>query len=144
MNDHTNQYQSDGNEDVRLPWKSELEVKDLIKPITIRRIKIFQAAGIFLLVLAAGFFVWWMFVKPSSGESIVKDMVVAAGGMDQWKDIRDGSFVRTHRLYDENGKIIKQSEETFFFKNNQDGHQLLIKSRTNEGDKVIVGHDKGG
>lgn len=144
MKDHNNQNQSDGNEEVRLPWKSELEVKDLIKPITIRRIKIFQTTGIFLLVIAAGFFVWWMFVKPPSGESIVKDMVVAAGGMDQWKSIQDGNFVRTHRLYDENGKIIKQSEETFFFKNNQDGHQLLIKSKTNEGDRVIVGHDKGG
>ena len=129
---------------VKLPWEAELEVKDLIKPITLRRIRIFQTAGAILLLLVAGVFSWWLFIKPPSGKQIVKDMISAAGGMGNWKDIQDGSFVRTHRLFDENGKVIKQSEETFFFKNNQDGHQLLIKSKTNEGDRVIVGHDKGG
>jgi hypothetical protein len=64
--------------------------------------------------------------------------------MEQWKGIQDGSFVRTHRLYDEKGKVIKQSEETFFFKNNPDGRQLMIKSKTNEGNDVIVGRDKEG
>lgn len=129
---------------VRLPWEAELEVKDLIKPITLRRIRIFQTAGAILLFFVVGLFAWWLFIKPPSGEQIVKDMISASGGMGNWKDIQDGSFVRTHRLYDENGKIIKQSEENFFFKNNQDGHQLLIKSKTNSGDNVIVGHDKEG
>jgi hypothetical protein len=144
MKDHTDQNKSDGMEDVKLPWRTELEVKDLIRPITIQRIKILKTFGIFLLALAVGFFVWWQFVKPPSGELIVQDMITAAGGMGEWKNIQDGSFVRTHRLYDENGKTIKQSEETFFFQNNNDGHQLLIKSKTNEGDQVIVGHDKVG
>ncbi len=130
MKDHTNQNQSDRNEEVRLPWKSELEVKDLIKPIILRRVKIFQTIGFFLLVMAAGFFVWWLFIKPPSGELIVKDMVTAAGGMDKWKDIQDGSFVRTHRLYDENGKIIKESEETFFFKNNKNCRRTRISQRS--------------
>ncbi len=100
--------------------------------------------GIFVSILAIGFLAWWWFVKPPSGESIVKDMITAAGGMENWKNIQDGNFVRTHRLFDENGKTIHQSEETFFFKNNKDGHQLLIKSKTNKGDNVIVGHDKTG
>ncbi len=143
MKEYSNQGQS-GEEDVKLPWKTELEIKDLIKPITLRRIKIFQGLGIFILSLGLLFFVWWMFVKPPSGQHIVKEMISAAGGMDQWKKIQDGNFVRTHHLYDENGKIIHQSEETFYFKNNNDGHQLLIKSKTNAGDNVIVGHDKAG
>ena len=135
---------SDDDEKIILPWKSELAVKDLIKPITLRRIRIVQTAGAILLLIAVGVFGWWLFFVPQSGEKIVKDMISAAGGMQQWKNIQDGYFVRTHHLFDENGKIIKQSEETFFFKNNPDGHQLLIKSKTNEGDNVFVGHDKEG
>jgi hypothetical protein len=71
-------------------------------------------------------------------------MITAAGGMQEWRNIEDGNFVRTHRRYDENGKIIQQSEETFFFQNDKDGHKLLIKSKTNIGDQVVVGHDNGG
>ena len=100
--------------------------------------------GIFVSILAIGFFAWWVLVKPPSGETIVKEMITAAGGLEQWNAIKDGSFIRTHRLYDENGKIIKQSEETFFFKDNPQGRQLMIRSKTNEGDQVIVGRDKGG
>ncbi|MEO5783140.1 MAG: hypothetical protein ABIQ07_07710, partial [Ginsengibacter sp.] len=66
MKDHTNQNQS-GDEDVRLPWKTELEIKDLVQPITVRRIKIVRIMGIFILLLAVGFFAWWLFVKPPSG-----------------------------------------------------------------------------
>lgn len=137
-------FQSNDDENVKLPWKDELEVKDLIKPITVRRVRLVQTIGGILLLLAVIGFAWWLFVKPPSGERIVKDMIVAAGGMDEWKSIQDGNFVRTHRLYDENGKIIKQSEETFFFKNNPQGQQLLIKSKTNEGNNVVVGRDKTG
>ena len=135
---------SDGNENVKLPWKDELEVKDLIKPITVRRVRMVQTIGGTLLLLTLIVFAWWFFTKPVSGEKMVKEMISAAGGMEQWKNIQDGNFVRTHRRYDENGKIVRQSEETFFFKNNKDGHQLLIKSKTNKGDNVTVGHDKAG
>jgi hypothetical protein len=135
---------SEKEEEVKLPWEAELEVKDLIKPITLRRIRIFQTAGAILLLLAVVVFTWWLIIKPPSGERIVKDMIRTAGGMEEWKDIKDGSFVRTHRLYDENGKIVKESEENFFFKNDKDGHSLLIKSKTKGGDQVVVGHDKGG
>jgi len=144
MKDQSNQSNSGSNEKVKLPWEAELEVKDLIKPITLRRIRIFQTAGAIILLLAIGVFIWWQFIKPPSGKRIVQDMITAAGGLDNWQSIQDGSFIRTHRLYDENGKIINQSEETFFFKNNKDGHQLLIKSKTNKGDQVVVGRDKDG
>lgn len=134
----------EGEEKVTLPWEAELEVKDLIKPITLRRIRILQTFGAIFLLVGVGIFAWWIFFAPPSGERIVSDMVKVAGGIEEWKNIKDGSFVRTHRLFDENGKIIKQTEETFFFKNNKDGHQLLIKSKTNEGNQVVVGHDQTG
>lgn len=134
-----------GNEEkVKLPWEAELEVKDLISPIKLRRIRIVQAISTILLILVVGGASWWLFLKPPSGEKIVKDMVNAAGGIEQWKDIKDGSFVRTHRLYDEYEKVIKESVETFLFKRNDDGQQLLIKSKTHKGDQVTVGLDKGG
>lgn len=136
---------SQREEEVKLPWEAELEVKDLIKPITFRRIRIFQMAAAVLLILAVVVFAWWLVILPPSGKSIVKDMIRTAGGMDEWKNIRDGSFVRTHRLYDENGKIIKEVEDNFFFKNDKDGHhELLIKSKTKDGNQVVVGHDKTG
>lgn len=134
----------DGEEKVELPWEAELEVKDLIKPITVRRIRIVQLAGAVLLLLAVFVIGWWIIFAPPSGERLVEDMITATGGIEEWKNIQDGNFVRTHRLYDEDGKIIKESEETFFFKNNPEGQQLLIQSNTNEGDKVVVGHDKEG
>ncbi len=144
MKDQSKGSNSRGEEKVKLPWEAELEVKDLIKPIKLRRIRLLQTAGIILLLAAVGVFAWWVFLAPPSGERMVKDMITSVGGMEQWKGIQDGSFVRTHRLYDEKGKVIKQSEETFFFKNNPDGRQLMIKSKTNEGNDVIVGRDKEG
>jgi len=144
MKDQSKGSNSRGEENVKLPWEAELEVKDLISPIKLRRIRLVQTAGVILLVLAVGVFGWWLFFAPPSGEKMVKQMITAAGGMEEWKNIQDGNFVRTHRLYDEKGNIINQSEETFFFKNGKDGHQLLIKSKTNGGDNVVVGHDKGG
>jgi len=144
MKDQSNKPLSGGEEKVKLPWEAELEVKDLINPIKLRRIRLVQTGGAILLLFAVAIFGWWLFFAPPSGGTIVKEMIKAAGGMEQWKSIRDGNFVRTHRLYDENGKIIKQSEETFLFKNNKEGHQLLIKSKTQQGDQVLVGHDKSG
>ncbi len=135
---------SDSNEKVILPWESELEVKDLIKPITLRRIRIVQTLGAVLLLFAVIGVAWWYFVKPATGEKILQDMVVAAGGMKEWQNIKDGSFVRTHHRYDENGKIIKESVETFFFLNTNQGHKLLIKSTAADGADILVGHDKGG
>lgn len=135
---------SNKDEKVKLPWEAELEVQDLIEPITVRRIRLFQAVGIILAVLTVGIFAWWLFLKPPSGKILVKEMIAAAGGMEEWKNIQDGSFVRTHRIYDENGKIIKRSEETFYFKNNPNGPQLLINSITDQRDLVRIGHDGGG
>lgn len=132
-------------EKINLPWKAEMEVKDLVRPITVRRVRLVQTAGLFLIMLVAGVFAWWLIIRPSSGETMVKDMIKAAGGMEEWKNIRDGNFVRTHKLYDEKGSVIKQSEETFFFKNNKEGgHKLLIQSNTDEGDPVRVGQDDRG
>ncbi len=144
MKKNQDQKNQDGSGDVKLPWRTELEVKDLIHPITIRRVKVLKTSGLILLVLAIAFTVWYQFVAPPSGEKVLQDMITASGGMEQWKNIEDGNFVRTHRLYDENGKVIKQAEETFYFKNGKDGHQLLIKSKTTAGDNVVVGHDKAG
>ncbi len=59
---------SGGDEKVKLPWEAELEVKDLISPIKVRRIRLIQTTGTVLLLLALGVFGWWLFFAPPSGE----------------------------------------------------------------------------
>ncbi|SMB94651.1 hypothetical protein SAMN00120144_2048 [Hymenobacter roseosalivarius DSM 11622] len=135
---------SPGERNPKLLWEADLAVKDLVQPLTLRRIRLFQTAGVIVLLLAAGVAGWWLFLRPESGEKMVKDMIAAAGGMEAWQNVKDGSFVRTHRLYDENGRVIKQSSEAFSFRNTSDGHQVLIKTRTPEGGQVLLGRDKGG
>jgi hypothetical protein len=144
MNERNDPSKNNVEEKVVLPWEAELEVKDLIKPITVRRIRIVQTIGVLFFVIVSIVVGWYFLFAPPSGDTMVKEMIKASGGMEQWQSLQDGNFVRTHRLYDENGKVVNQSEETFYFMNNETGHQLLIKSRTNNGDEVVVGKDKGG
>ncbi len=129
---------------VKLPLNDELEVRDLIKPIVVRRIRIAQFAGLILLILGIGVFIWIQFIKPPSGKRLVGNMIDAVGGAEAWNGVHGGSFQRTHHLYDEKGKIIKEEHETFYFKNNPAGHQLMIKSYTEEGYPVVVGSDEKG
>ncbi|MEO7444741.1 MAG: hypothetical protein ABIT96_03340 [Ferruginibacter sp.] len=144
MKNKSSSSSSGGEEKVVLPWEAELEVKDLIRPITVRRIRIVQTVAAVLLFFALLGVAWWYVVKPETGAKILEDMVMAAGGMNEWQNIKDGSFVRTHHRYDENGKIIKESVETFYFLNTNEGHKLLIKSSASDGADVLVGHDQTG
>ncbi len=137
-------FKSKDQENVSVPWQASMEVKDLIKPITIRRVRLVKTAFACIVGLAAGIFAFWLIFSPPSGETLVKEMIKAAGGIDQWKSIQDGSFVRAHRLYNETGDVIKQSEETFYFKNNPGGQQLLINSKTPQGNQVKVSRDETG
>ena len=143
MKNSSNPPYSPGGGNPKLQWEADLAVKDLVQPITLRRIRLFQAAGAMLLLLAGGLAGWWLFLRPDSGEKMVQDMIAAAGGLDAWKNIRDGQFVRTHRLYDENGTVVKQASQTFYFHNTSDGHQVLIKTRTPAGGQVLIGRDAG-
>ncbi|MEO6168057.1 MAG: DUF6503 family protein [Chitinophagales bacterium] len=131
-------------ESEKITWEDNLEVKDLVKPIVVRRVRIAQAGVILLLLVITGAFLWTKFMKPPTGDQLVAEMIKASGGMDAWNSVQDGNFVRTHLLYDEKGIVIRKEYETFYFKNTSNGHDLLIKSVTDDGAKVIVSRDADG
>lgn len=128
----------------KIPWDAELEVQDLVKPIVLRRVRIAQVAAIILLLGVAGGYLWVQFFRPPTGDQLVSDMIKASGGREAWDNIHDGSFVRTHLLYNEKGTVIKKEYETYFFKNTSDGHDLMIHSVTDDGAKVVVSRDANG
>lgn len=128
----------------KTPWLFDLEVKDLIHPITIRRVQILQVGILVLVLVAAGYFSWKSFLQQPTGQEVVADMIEAAGGMETWNNITDGQFTRTQYLYSESGEALSQKIQTFFFKKTDSGLKLMIKSINENGEEVWVGEDKEG
>ncbi|MBA3648694.1 MAG: hypothetical protein H0W62_09105 [Chitinophagales bacterium] len=143
MKTNTND-QNDPKENEGLSWNADLEVKDLVKPIVLRRVRIAQVAAVLILLVIAGGYFWVQFMKPPTGSQLVTGMIKASGGKDAWNTIHDGNFVRTHLLYNEKGTVIKKEYETYFFKNTSSGHELMIKSVTDDGANVVVSRDGDG
>ena len=128
----------------RIPWLFKLEVKDLVKPITIRRVRILQV-GILLAVLSfGGYYVWENFLRAPSGTELVNEMVEAAGGMEAWNGLKSGQFTRTRKLYSEAGELLNEKPETFYFRNTKDGTKLMVKSVDKDGNTIKVGQDQDG
>ena len=128
----------------RVPWLFGLEVKDLTKPITLRRIRLLQA-GVLLAVLAyGGHYAWENFLRAPTGVELVNEMVLAAGGMEAWNSINSGQFTRTQNMYDRTGEQISQQIETFYFRKTDEGLKLMVKAMDKEGKEVIICEDKEG
>lgn len=128
----------------KTPWLFNLEIKDLIKPIVIRRIRIMQV-GVLLTVLSfAGYYTWENFLRAPTGLELVENMVEAAGGMTAWNNVESGQFTRTRNLFSDAGEQLSQKTETFYFKKTKEGVKLMVKSTDKEGKEVIVGEDKDG
>lgn len=128
----------------KVPWLFTLEVKDLIKPITIRRVHLLYAAATLVLLIAAGAYLWDNYLRGPSGEELVAEMVDAAGGMAAWNAIQQGQFDRTQNLYSQNGELLTTKTETFYFKKTQEGVKLQVRSYDNEGKEVWIGKDQDG
>ncbi len=127
-----------------VPWWFGLHIKDLIKPITIKRMQLFYAGILVLGLVAAGYYTWENYLREPTGEEFVDEIVDAAGGMDSWNGIKEGQFTRTHNLYAEDGSTLRTTEETFYFKKTNEGLKLQVKSVGEDGSKVWVGKDKDG
>lgn len=128
----------------RVPWLFDLEVKDLTSPITIRRIRLLQIGGLLAVIGLAGYFVWDNFLRAPSGVELVNEMVEAAGGMEAWNGIQSGQFTRTRNLYDETGSLLSQKTETFFFQKTDQGHKLMVESTDKDGKEVRIAEDDEG
>ena len=88
----------------RTPWYASLEVKDLMNPITISRVKLVQLGVAALLLATVSYYAWDNFLRQPTGFELVDNMVDAAGGMDAWNTIKEGQFTRTQYLYAQNGE----------------------------------------
>lgn len=128
----------------KAPWWAGLAVKDLVKPITLRRIWLLQAGIVAVILAAGGYFAWQNYFSPPNGEEMVAEMVAAAGGMEKWNNLREGQFQRTHNLYSQSGDLLETKRETFFFQKTSEGLKLQVKSMTNDGEEVWIGKDKDG
>lgn len=121
-----------------------MHVKDLVRPITIKRVQLFSAGALVLALIAVGYYVWENFLREPTGEEFVDEIVDAAGGLDTWNEIDQGQFTRTHNLYDDTGDLLKTTEETFYFKRTSEGLKLQVKSVGDDNSEVVVGKDDFG
>lgn len=132
----------DDRRDVHVPKSVDWEIKDIVQPVTVRRRTLWTGGGILFILLIAGGLAWYFITKPPSGEALLAEMVEAAGGMDNWQTIQDGSFTRVHTLYNEDGAVEKTVTETYYFRKGSDWH-MLIESDGELG-HVQIGRDDEG
>ena len=128
----------------QIPWNADLEVKDLMNPITISRTRIMQFSLAFLIFAGAGYYTWDNFLRQPSGFELVDKMVDAAGGMQTWNNIKEGQFTRTQYLYGQNGDQLSEVAQTFYFRKDNGNVQLKVKSQTKDGEEVEISKDKDG
>ena len=128
----------------KYPFGFLLEIRDVVKPIVIKRIQIIKATGVAIALVLVGGIVWYNFIKAPSGEELVDQMVMAAGGMDTWSSINHGTFKRTHRLYSETGEQLSERIETFYFEKINGIVELLVNANRPGQDPVTIGRDQEG
>ena len=131
-------------DDDKTPWWFGLLIKDLIRPISVKRIYIFYIALLFSFLLSGFYYTWENYLREPSGKEFIDRIVKAAGGMDAWNLIKQGSFSRIHNLYDQKGQIIKTNKETFYFKDSEQGFKLQVKSIGSDNSVVWLGKDNKG
>lgn len=140
----SNPKKSQVDPDKKAPWWFGLHVKDLIEPITIKRIQLFYAFVLTLALSVVGYYAWDNYLREPTGEEFVDNIVEAAGGMDAWNELKHGQFTRTHNLYAEDGDLLRTINETFYFKKAKEGIKLQIKSVGEDNSVVWVGKDNEG
>lgn len=127
--------------EVKVPRRINQEIKDLVHPIVLRRAMLWRIGLGVSVLIGVGLAAWLAFFRPS-GEALLAAAVEAAGGMESWNAIDDGTFTRVHTQYDEQGEPISTETETFYFKKVGD-FRLVIESETDLG-HVVIGRDDEG
>lgn len=135
--------QNNPNTEEKVPWWIGLQIKDMVKPISIKRIQLVTATGLILAAIACGLYLWENYLREPTGDEFVDEIVEAAGGLDTWNGIKSGQFTRTHNLYDQDGELIRSREETFYFKRTSEGLKLQVES-VRDDSEVVVGKDEYG
>jgi len=130
--------------DKKSPWWFGLQIQDLIRPITVKRLHLVYFGGFLLLLGAIGSYVYENYYREPTGEEFVDNIVEAAGGMEAWNKIKSGEFTRTHNLYADTGDLLRTTYETFYFKKTNEGVKLQIKAVGVDGSVVWVGQNAEG
>lgn len=129
-------------EEIDVPRRIDWEIKDLVHPITLRRVTLWRIGLALGALVLAGLVAWVLFFRPPSGEALLADVVDAAGGQASWNAVEEGTFTRLHTLYNEDGTVSGTERETFYF--DKDGEfRLVIESETDQG-HVVIGRDDEG
>ena len=115
-----------------------------MNPIKIRRIQILSFGALLLALVLGGIYIWENYLREPTGAEFVNEIVNAAGGLDTWNGIENGQFTRTHNLYDDTGKLLDATKETFYFKKGKEGLKLQVKSVGSDNIEVVVGKDAEG
>ena len=128
----------------RTPWLFGLEIKDLVNPIAIKRIRLLQTGLALVVVAYAGYYTWDNFIRAPTGFELVDEMVSAAGTMEAWNNIKSGQFTRTQNIYGEDGAALSQQVETFYFQKTDEGINLMVEAIDKSGKKVVISEDQEG
>lgn len=127
----------------KAPWWFSLQIKDMVKPITVKRMQLLTAGGVLAALIAGGLYLWENYLREPTGEEFVVQIVEAAGGLETWNGIKSGQFTRTHNLYDQDGELLRSREETFYFKRTAQGLKLQVES-VKDDSQLVVGKDDYG
>ncbi len=128
------------NDEVKIPHSVNARIKDLVNPIVIRRTTLWKITIALLLIAIASLIIRHFFFAPPNGEELLAEVVEAAGGMEQWNRIHEGTYTRIRTVYDENGNIIKQQPTRYYFRKGSKGFGLVLETVTDEG-LIKIGFD---
>ena len=127
-------------ERVKIPRKINAQIKDIDHPIVLHRSTLWQTGLIAGLVAIVTIILWATLFSPSSGEELLAEVVAAAGGLEIWNSVEEGSYSRIRTVYDENGSAIRTEPAKYYFRKGSKTYGLVIESFTDEG-QVIIGTD---
>ncbi|MFQ5651927.1 MAG: hypothetical protein ACE5IY_18485 [bacterium] len=129
----------ESNKEIKVPNQIKADIKDMIDPIVVRRRTMAKVGVLAAALLVAGFLSWQLFFAPPSGEELLAQVVAAAGGMENWNSIEQGTYTRVRTVFDENGQPIEELPAVYSFRKGSD-YRLLIET-TNEQGPIEIGFD---
>lgn len=142
MEDLRPQTGSESGKRSRVPFDVSWEIQDLVRPIILRRKRLWQLGLVLIALVCVGVAAWYAYVRAPTGDEVLADMIDASGGMDAWWAVKEGKFTRYHYVYDEQENVIDQDKVTFYFQQH-DKYRMLVESEDENGHIWIGADDQG-
>ena len=129
----------ESKKDVKIPKQMNAHIRDMIDPIIVRRVTLAKVGVAVLAVLVVGAISWQLLFAPPTGEGLLAEVIEAAGGMQNWNKIEQGTYTRTKTIFDENGQPLEELPSIYSFMKGSE-YRLLIQT-TNELGPIEIGFD---